>query len=478
MGWFTFGSTAIAVFACLAIYANWATVPAQTSFLAVDKRRFQGVAHASIALKNAAVPSLVEIPALDTSSWQEIDQLQKFLPQEVAGAKISQHRHFTYYDSSRPWAAAHFPSRGYDVLPGLPTSEFLARVFGDSNTSTTSASDDKNRSTYVYHTHRMHPSGNSLLRALEEARFTSASPNINLWFGSAGVVAVLHYDIEHNLFVQLRGEKVFYIAEPAAALWLGEGDVGSGLHWHSSQHPSWRQAQLVPAPMNEAGGVGNATLTLLNELASHGFKVWEVRLRAGDMLYIPPYYLHTVVSDTASASLNVWSGSEEYAAARELEKQSLPFDVKADTATRLAAVAALFHRAVHEIAPELQISQLLEAFRRRNRKLDSSQLLSGDLEDCAAAVEWSKCSPFESTNGNIREWADASSWQRLDQAARQKVLKSATNVQRLLARISQPAVRVLMLFDYLEDILDFVLKNDSSPCSFDRFVQHCLSRPS
>ena len=46
----------------------------------------------------------------------------------------------------------------------------------------------------------------------------SGTPNSAVWMGARGVVAQSHYDIQHNIFAQLRGEKPFVVAPPSEAL--------------------------------------------------------------------------------------------------------------------------------------------------------------------------------------------------------------------------------------------------------------------
>ena len=54
----------------------------------------------------------------------------------------------------------------------------------------------------------------------------------SLWFSSAGSTTAIHYDHEHNMFVQLSGRKRFTLVSPKHH---------NKLHLHPSLHPSWRQ---------------------------------------------------------------------------------------------------------------------------------------------------------------------------------------------------------------------------------------------
>lgn len=101
----------------------------------------------------------------------------------------------------------------------------------------------------------------------------AADSGQNVWIGGAGVTASAHYDTSDNMYLQLDGQKTFYLSKIESA------------HEHSLLHPHFRRAQVEP-------------------------KVDLVaRLEPGDVLYLPPYMYHRVVSDTEglSMSVNTWT---------------------------------------------------------------------------------------------------------------------------------------------------------------------------
>ena len=91
----------------------------------------------------------------------------------------------------------------------------------------------------------------------------------NLWMAAPGMTTPAHYDGAHNCFVQVRGAKAFTLLPPAA--WRA-------LHLYPRVHPSSRQA-----PESEWGALELAPLGAL-----------RVTVRAGDLLYIPPFWFHRV----------------------------------------------------------------------------------------------------------------------------------------------------------------------------------------
>ena len=145
-----------------------------------------------------------------------------------------------------------------------------------------------------------------------------------LWMSSAGVTAQMHHDRSYNFFAQIVGRKAFYLLPPVAY---------STLNMHPSFHGSRRQSQKVfavrTASDDEVSGSGhgrsfahpahssNLDSTDL-ECSSTGQKVcheasaMEIFLNPGDVLYVPPFWFHTVVSlSPMTVSYSVLSPSEE-----------------------------------------------------------------------------------------------------------------------------------------------------------------------
>ena len=105
----------------------------------------------------------------------------------------------------------------------------------------------------------------------------------NAWFGcGAGITTRLHYDMSHNVFVQIYGRKRFTLV-PACS---------------QPQHPFTSRRYLHPS---------NAST--IERMMNNG-DVAVVVLHPGDVLYLPPLMYHQVESlDPRSISVNVWSFS-------------------------------------------------------------------------------------------------------------------------------------------------------------------------
>ena len=142
-----------------------------------------------------------------------------------------------------------------------------------------------------------------------EGRMGSAS----LWLGHAGSVTPLHFDTNHNVYVQLHGAKRVQLLPPSAA---------TRAHLYPSLHPGYRQALLDisrPALARSGEGKRAAAARVLAEQAQ------TVVLRPGDALTIPPYWLHSIEalgpSDGGAAgvaSVACWFSAAEFLASRSI----------------------------------------------------------------------------------------------------------------------------------------------------------------
>lgn len=136
-------------------------------------------------------------------------------------------------------------------------------------------------------------------------------PEVNLWIGSAGSTAAMHYDTSHNFHIVLHGTKRFVLRPPSVAL--------AGLY--PSVHPYYRQ--LRPG----ARGLG-------------GDDSVEAVLGPGQVLYIPAYWFHevTTVSTVPAVALNIWTRSEEFSVSEKAFALPVPMD--ADWGDALLRVGA------------------------------------------------------------------------------------------------------------------------------------------
>jgi hypothetical protein len=135
----------------------------------------------------------------------------------------------------------------------------------------------------------------------------------NLWLGRRGIITSSHFDLQYNFFFQFEGAKTFELYPPTSKLRL-----------YPNTHP--HQAHVFPAP-HEASDAGQCESgeTKSNEKQ---LKRYVAKLKRGDMLIVPPLWLHHVRTDSRSVSLNVWSDAPEYERMEDI--YSLPVPLEAD----------------------------------------------------------------------------------------------------------------------------------------------------
>ena len=280
---------------------------------------------------------------------------------EVDNVKVSTKKRFVYYDKDRDWhqqmppgwltttttttttkrlakagvrAPAHITAQRIPLVGLLESMQLPAgtmvrtsqqRVLQHNNNNNNNNNDDDEVEAvpqpYMYMTSKLSSISKQLQQQLHIDQLTvqhnnniinnnnNHPPQVNLWAGSAGVTATTHYDIEYNFFLQSFGRKRFILLPP---------EQHHNMYLQSSLHPQWRQSQ--------ATNINNSKSLRLYPLL-HRAVAQEVVLEPGDLLFIPPFHLHSVQALTPAISVNVWSMSPEYMLSEEMLTQvNLPFD--------------------------------------------------------------------------------------------------------------------------------------------------------
>jgi len=112
--------------------------------------------------------------------------------------------------------------------------------------------------------------------------------------GVPTVTSPAHYDLVHNFYTQVVGQKRFILFPPEDAEYL---------HTFTSLHPSARQSQI---DFNDP-----KSWEIFPDMNNLHPK--EVILNPGDVLYLPPFYFHyvTVVGESISMSISTHTESQE-----------------------------------------------------------------------------------------------------------------------------------------------------------------------
>jgi hypothetical protein len=111
-------------------------------------------------------------------------------------------------------------------------------------------------------------------------------------FGMRGVVAASHYDGGRNMVAMIRGTKRYVLSPPEACKHLG---IIS-----DKKHPSFRHSVIDWSDVHQA--------------RAHNFdqvNAIDTILREGEVLYIPSYWFHYIVSMEYSIQCNSRSGGPE-----------------------------------------------------------------------------------------------------------------------------------------------------------------------
>lgn len=231
---------------------------------------------------------------------------------------------------------------------------------------------------------------------------------VNFWFGGTNVTAFTHYDTSHNLHALVYGRKKFIVFPPTAYAELG---------LYPSLHQFYRQAQL---------DVLSPEVKLMS-------KAVEITLRPGEVLYIPPYWFHRVISLETTISVNVWSNSETYLQMEEIYSAPIPFEEEWGTVKLLKAfnyfVDFIVHRSVSR-----------EGFVRERVFERYRTLLAGIPKD--QQLKMSKSVNQYCLSLSVEELLHSSSVEHIQQQA----LRTA----EMFMRISPEAVRELNLGNYIE----------------------------
>ncbi len=121
---------------------------------------------------------------------------------------------------------------------------------------------------------------------------STASEQLNIWITSPGCKTLAHFDPTQNFFQQISGRKRFVVAPPTA---FSKKTV------HPFLHPSARHSVLERASCS------------LEPVRIPRLDVWLADLEPGDLLYLPPFWMHEVspLGAQISVSANVFPNTQE-----------------------------------------------------------------------------------------------------------------------------------------------------------------------
>jgi len=431
---------------------------------------------------------------------------------------------FASYAGEMPWAARHNVSPPLDYLLYANPSDykpfryshdkkllsFDQRKQQQCSTSSASSSSSSSQQQQQYCDRGAHwylserisePLSNPLLKALAPVfppfiKSQKHQVQVHLLLASEHALCAPHYELEDNFFMQLTGTKTFTISSP---------NTLAAYRAFPKLHPSHRQAQrdhlsspeaihdaLEESNRNNSSGyfnwfpfskkstpaltennTSNSNSSNTNSSSPQSVGVWQVTLLPGDLLFLPAFYPHSVAMGANSVSLNARVPSLAVKAYDTLIKEwELPFSLKKDTkGIQLASLGHMLKMASYEIVVGLASTQHhhSSSFARHIELLRETLKLR--YEDAARDERFPACAlPPQSTSNAMCVQED------IDKAFENHLLKKASHKMEstLSLDVNEPSVRLLLLIDFIDEKLDQVLGEDSSPCNFARFAFTCL----
>eukprot|EP00054_Salpingoeca_dolichothecata_P000195 m.16282 g.16282 ORF g.16282 m.16282 type:complete len:315 (+) comp10378_c0_seq1:515-1459(+) len=143
------------------------------------------------------------------------------------------------------------------------------------------------------------------------------SVNNFLWIGSSRVEAPLHFDTSDNAYIQIHGNKRFWMIAP---------EFHPCMFLFPASHASDRQSQVPWSPHLASS---NATRSESQEQFSCFYndikQVYVADLYPGDVLVMPAHWFHFVEAVTESVSVNVWTLSTPAVKLESLFANAIPF---------------------------------------------------------------------------------------------------------------------------------------------------------
>lgn len=145
----------------------------------------------------------------------------------------------------------------------------------------------------------------------EKAFGTGPPDAVNLWIGNQDAVSSMHKDHYENLFYVLSGEKVFTLCPPADAPFLHLDEYDSGRFVTKGAESGW--AVEPDDPPQRVKWIEPDVTRLKHDngyarrfpLLRHTHPL-QVRVRQGEMLYLPSLWFHHVTQTCETVGINYW----------------------------------------------------------------------------------------------------------------------------------------------------------------------------
>ncbi|EDQ87336.1 uncharacterized protein MONBRDRAFT_33410 [Monosiga brevicollis MX1] len=225
---------------------------------------------------------------------------------------------------------------------------------------------DTTQSTAVSHSCFLHELPSALSREFQPVEpFVVVQPGVSpednhlhrqtrVWFSGARTTTPAHFDLFHNFFIQVHGHKRFLLYPPAR----------------------WQQLYMWPI-LHPAGRSMQVDLNGDYEDQQRRFpnfrrraEALEVVVGPGDVLYIPPLWIHHVTSLEASISVSVWTQNPAIeTAAQAFEQLPLPIKRAWSRDQQLAALRLSLQSLIASLQLDMTTAEFVDWTLLQNRYL-------------------------------------------------------------------------------------------------------------
>ena len=245
---------------------------------------------------------------------------------------------------------------------------------------------------------------------------------VNFWFGKENVTAYTHYDTSQNLHAMVYGKKTFLLFPPSAY---------TELNLHPCLHQFYRQVHTDILDANVAKSLQTKPL--------------KVVLNQGEVLYIPPYWFHCVITMETSISLNVWSNSRAFLTMENIFALPIPFEEEWGRPKLLKALNYFIQLLAAAIVPESSHTFVKSRVYSRYQPL----LLHISVKD------------WQNWTTTVKQYCLRDSIEQLfDEKSIQHIHEGVQTFTEKFGAISLQPVRMINLGNYIEHIVWRILGTD------------------
>lgn len=178
----------------------------------------------------------------------------------------------------------------------------------------------------------------------------------DIWITTNGTTSYPHYDIQHNFYTVITGRKLFSLLSPDMIV-----DNNYSFHLFPYHHPRQRQIQnpglfssvLIDKYSNRESSIVVPAFSV----------VTTVDISPGDVLYIPPFWVHSGSSIGLTIALGTCLSSVAEVFIDRIEQLALPFELTWSFSKRLFALFRFVDVLIREFRfPEIASIQNVSQF--------------------------------------------------------------------------------------------------------------------